>query len=76
MFVPAEVRLTGPEVDWAQVEGYLETAIGRVAALGGQAIVFGSGGARRVPDGSPRIRPKISWCASSDWPGMWPFTLT
>ena len=54
MFVPAEVRLTGPEVDWAQVEGYLETAIGRVAALGGQAIVFGSGGARQVPDGFPQ----------------------
>lgn len=54
VFVPAEIRLTGPEVNWAQVEGYLETAIGRVAAVGGKAIVFGSGGARRVPDGFPQ----------------------
>lgn len=54
VFVPAAVRLTGPEVDWAQVEGYLETASGRVAALGGKAIVFGSGGARQVPDGFPQ----------------------
>ena len=36
------------------MENYLEGAIGRVAALGGQAIVFGSGGARNVPDGFPQ----------------------
>ena len=51
VFVPSEIRLTGPEVEWARVESYLEAAVGRVAALGGEAIVFGSGGARNVPDG-------------------------
>ncbi len=51
VFVPTEIRLTGPDVAWARVENYLGAAIGRVAALGGQAIVFGSGGARNVPDG-------------------------
>ena len=54
VFVPAEIRLTGPDVAWTRVESYLEAAIGRVAALGGQAIVFGSGGARNVPDGFPQ----------------------
>ena len=54
VFVPTEIPLTGPEVDWERVENYLEPAIGRVAALGGEAIVFGSGGARRVPDGFPQ----------------------
>ena len=54
VFVPTEIPLTGPEVDWERVENYLEAATGRVAALGGEAIVFGSGGARRVPDGFPR----------------------
>jgi len=51
VFVPTEIPVTGPEVDWERVESYLEAAIGRVAALTGKAIVFGSGGARRVPDG-------------------------
>ncbi len=54
VFVPSEIRLTGPEVDWLRVETYLATAIRRVAELGGRAIVFGSGGARRVPDGFPQ----------------------
>ena len=56
IFVPTDIRLTGPEVEWARVENYLEAAIGRVAALGGQAIVFGSGGARQVPDGFPQAQ--------------------
>ena len=51
VFVPAEVPVTGPNVNWEQVESYLEAAIGRVAAVGGEKIVFGSGGARNVPDG-------------------------
>ena len=51
VFVPTEIPLTGLEVEWERVESYLEAAIGRVAALGGEAIVFGSGGARTVPDG-------------------------
>ena len=51
VFVPSEVPVTGPNVNWEQVESYLEAAIGRVAAVGGEKIVFGSGGARNVPDG-------------------------
>lgn len=54
VFVPGDIRLTGPDVDWQRVADYLETAIGRVAAVGGKNIVFGSGGARRVPDGFPQ----------------------
>lgn len=54
VFVPAEIRLTGADVAWKRVEGYLDAAIGRVAALGGQTIVFGSGGARNVADGFPQ----------------------
>ena len=51
VFVPSEVPVTGPNVEWERVESYLEAAIGRVAAVGGEKIVFGSGGARNVPDG-------------------------
>ena len=54
VFVPSEIPVTGPEVEWERVESYLEAAVGRVAALGGETIVFGSGGARNVPEGFPQ----------------------
>lgn len=53
-FLPAEVRLTGPQVDWHQVDVYLQRATQRAAELGGEVIVFGSGGARAVPEGFSR----------------------
>jgi sugar phosphate isomerase/epimerase len=54
-FVLARVRLVGPEVDWDTVSSYAERAIRRAAALGGRVIVFGSGGARTVPEGFSRV---------------------
>jgi len=53
IFYPRTVRLTGPDVDWAQVEAYDRLAIGRAARLGAQVIVFGSAGAKNVPEGFP-----------------------
>ena len=50
-FVPATVRLTGPETDAEQQLVYVRKALDRVSKLGVQVVVFGSGGARRVPDG-------------------------
>ncbi|MFO7918915.1 MAG: sugar phosphate isomerase/epimerase family protein [Anaerolineae bacterium] len=55
-FVPSEVRLVGDDVQWNQVELYVKRAIGRAASLGGKVIVFGSGGARAVPEGYSRER--------------------
>lgn len=57
-FVPAEIRLTGPEVDPERVRAYVERALGRAEALGVKLVVFGSGGARRVPEGFPRERAR------------------
>jgi len=51
---PGNVRLTGPEVDEKAIEDYLKTAFSRVSQLGARVIVFGSGGARRIPDGWSR----------------------
>ncbi|NLD73647.1 MAG: sugar phosphate isomerase/epimerase [Chloroflexi bacterium] len=51
IFVPESVRLTGPEVDWGLVSVYVQRALARAASVGGEVIVFGSGGARRVPEG-------------------------
>ena len=53
-FVPASVRLTGPEADPARQREYVVSCLERLAALGVRTLVFGSGGARRVPDGFPR----------------------
>jgi sugar phosphate isomerase/epimerase len=44
-------RIVGPEADWARLERYVHAAAARAAQVGGSVIVFGSGGARRVPDG-------------------------
>ena len=49
--LPGDMKLTGPEVDRYRIERYLRTAFERIEELGGEVVVFGSGGARRVPDG-------------------------
>ena len=52
-FFPASVRLTGPNVDDAAVDAYVEKALSRLQRLGVQRVVFGSGGAKNVPGGFP-----------------------
>ena len=49
---PGNIKLLGdtPEAD---IRDYLTKALGRVCEIGGQLVVFGSGNARRVPDGMP-----------------------
>jgi sugar phosphate isomerase/epimerase len=51
LFVPAAIRLTGPETNPDQQNAHVKKALTRLARLGVQVVVFGSGGARRVPDG-------------------------
>lgn len=50
-FIPASHRITGPDVNLDAVIAYCETALNRCKALGGEVVVLGSGGARRVADG-------------------------
>lgn len=56
LFLPATLKVTGPEVDREQQALYVKKAFDRLARLGTRLVVFGSGGARRVPDGFPRER--------------------
>lgn len=49
--LPGDIRVTGPEVDSYRIERFLRTAFARIEELGGEVVVFGSGGARRVPEG-------------------------
>ena len=51
LFVPAAIKLTGPDTNPAQQNAHVKKALTRLARLGTQVVVFGSGGARRVPDG-------------------------
>jgi len=55
-FLPADLKVTGPSVDAERIGRYLKVALERAAGLGGEVIVFGSGGARGIPEGFPRKR--------------------
>ena len=50
---PAGIRLTGGERDEAAIRAYLDAAFARAHKIGAELVVFGSGGARRIPDGYP-----------------------
>ena len=51
LFLPATLKVTGPAIDRSEQMRYVTGAFDRLAALGVRLVVFGSGGARRVPDG-------------------------
>jgi sugar phosphate isomerase/epimerase len=51
LFLPATLKVTGPEIDPEEQIRYVRKAFTRLSRLGTGIVVFGSGGARRVPDG-------------------------
>ena len=53
-FIPATIRLTGPGIDTAAQEAYVAKTLQRLKRLGVSKVVFGSGAARRVPEGFPK----------------------
>jgi len=54
LFVPQTIKVVGPDVDPARQAEYVKKVMSRLSTLGVQVLVFGSGGARRVPDGYSR----------------------
>jgi len=53
-FLPGtDIKLTGPDVDPAKIRAYVEKALELAESFGAKVIVFGSPGARTVPDGFP-----------------------
>jgi sugar phosphate isomerase/epimerase len=50
-FFPSHIRLTGIETDMKQTLNYVDRAFQRASRLGVEVIVFGSSGAKNVPDG-------------------------
>jgi len=53
-FFPVTMRLTGPEADFDAAMDYVRRAAARAGALGAKIIVFGSGPAKKVPEGFPK----------------------
>lgn len=50
-FIPGTLPLVGDQADLAAVRAYLEKVLPRMASVGVKVVVFGSGGARRIPEG-------------------------
>lgn len=53
-FIPADMKIVGPDVDRPRLDAYVAAALKRAERLHAKIVVFGSGGARRVPDGFPQ----------------------
>jgi sugar phosphate isomerase/epimerase len=64
-FLPGDLKVTGPAADPAALEAYVTVALRRAEEAGVQTIVFGSGGARAVPEGFDRGRAReqiVAFC--------------
>lgn len=57
-FLPGDLKVTGSDVNRNALAGYAEVVFERAAQAGMDTIVFGSGGARRIPDDFER---EIAW---------------
>ncbi len=55
LFLPGSIRLTGPQATAPEEQmAYVRKAFARLNRLGVKILCFGSGGARRVPEGFPK----------------------
>jgi sugar phosphate isomerase/epimerase len=54
--VPGDLKITGPTADPAKLRDYISNVARRAKKAGIQTLVFGSGGARNVPDGWERAK--------------------
>jgi len=64
-FLPGDIRVTGPVIDQQKQMAYVEKCFGRLHKLGVKIVVFGSGGARKIPEGFPRdeaMKQMIDFC--------------
>ena len=53
---PGEIHLVGPDVDYGRIDEFVDRGAENFASLGGKVVVFGSGGARRCPDGFDKAK--------------------
>lgn len=53
VLLPAALKCSGPDIDYARLDRYAQTVFRRCKEIGMKFIVFGSAGARMVPEGFP-----------------------
>jgi sugar phosphate isomerase/epimerase len=64
-FLPgSDIRLTGPDADPSKIRDYVEKSLALAESFGAKVIVFGSPGARTVPEGFPREQ---AWAQLKDF---------
>lgn len=54
VLVPGDLKITGPTADLEKLKAYMTRVLTRAGKCGTKTLVFGSGGARNVPDGFSR----------------------
>lgn len=52
-FIPGDLKVTGETVDYEALRAYIEKGMSRGIKAGLKTVVFGSGGARSIPEGFP-----------------------
>lgn len=57
-FIPGRIKVTGPDADDAVILDYLEKSFEKLSVLGLKSVIFGSGGARNIPEGFDRQKAK------------------
>ena len=50
VFLPGHLKVTGDSVDRKAIDKYLDVALERLDTIGAKIVVFGSGGARSLPE--------------------------
>lgn len=63
IFMPGDLKLVGPTVDESAIIAYAEQVFQRCEKAGITLIVWGSGGARRVPDGFAQEKAREQFAA-------------
>ncbi len=56
--VPGGLKITGPEANLEKLTAYMSNVLKRAPQVGMKTLVFGSGGARNVPEGFDRERAR------------------
>jgi sugar phosphate isomerase/epimerase len=54
IFIPGELKLVGPNVDEEAILAYVDEVLRRISETNTKLIIWGSGGARRLPEGWDR----------------------
>lgn len=56
--VPGHLKVTGPDADLGKLTAYMTNVLRRAGQCGTTTLVFGSGGARNVPEGFDRAKAR------------------